>query len=544
MRWRLPPWLGLAAFFAVAFAVAHTQAPLYYSNQHQYFLHGLAEGGAGNLHEDWLANTADPTPLFSAVAAVAYRGLGEWVFQAAYFALLCLYFLSLAAVPAALSGPPLTPLARWGYWTLLIAVHAAIFRVASVRLFGVDYPWYFQSGVASQYALGPGLQPSALGVLLITSIVAFAHDKPGWAIACCCLAACGHPTYLPTAGLLTATYLVCLTRAGRWRWAVGLGAAALVAVLPVTIMSLVNFRPTTPEQFAEAQEILADFRIPHHTDVSLWLDGIAAAQVAWIAAALWLARGTKIFAPLGVLSAAGLLFSVIQAVTRNHTLALLFPWRVTIVLVPLATAILLARATNVGCSWLEKREASKRGLAAACACIVAGSVIGGVVVVRQRWGYQVDDSELPLLEYVREQHRPGEVYLLPVRVPALGSASRGSVSNTFVPPRKAEKGKMIPVDLQRFRLTTAAPIYVDFKAIPYRDVDVLEWRRRIQQTADWYKKADWGNPRTKAAIAQTGITHLVIAGKLPESTGLGEPVYSDERYSVYRIARSNLPGRR
>ena len=39
--------LGLAAF-----AAAYGQAPLYYSNQNQYFLHGLAEAGEGLLAED------------------------------------------------------------------------------------------------------------------------------------------------------------------------------------------------------------------------------------------------------------------------------------------------------------------------------------------------------------------------------------------------------------------------------------------------------------------------------------------------------------
>ena len=43
---------------------------------------------------------------------------------------------------------------------------AGALRLISVRVLGIDYPWYFQSGLAGQYALGPGLQPSAFGVLL------------------------------------------------------------------------------------------------------------------------------------------------------------------------------------------------------------------------------------------------------------------------------------------------------------------------------------------------------------------------------------------
>ena len=52
-----PPRLGVlpALAWAVVFAVAHTQGPLFYSNQNQYLLHGLAAGGHGHLDGDWLA---------------------------------------------------------------------------------------------------------------------------------------------------------------------------------------------------------------------------------------------------------------------------------------------------------------------------------------------------------------------------------------------------------------------------------------------------------------------------------------------------------
>ena len=58
-----------ALLLALAFAVAYTQSPLFYSNQNQYLLHGLAKGGYGHLSHDWLANTHDPTPVFSALVA-------------------------------------------------------------------------------------------------------------------------------------------------------------------------------------------------------------------------------------------------------------------------------------------------------------------------------------------------------------------------------------------------------------------------------------------------------------------------------------------
>src|SRR5437016_5973332 len=78
-------------FCTLVFGVAYTQAPLYYSNQNQYFLHGLAWGGFGHLDEDWLAATADPTPLFSGLVAVTYRYLHLAFFHLYFLLALGLY---------------------------------------------------------------------------------------------------------------------------------------------------------------------------------------------------------------------------------------------------------------------------------------------------------------------------------------------------------------------------------------------------------------------------------------------------------------------
>src|SRR5262245_58356896 len=124
---RLPSALGLL-LLAASFALAHTQARLYYSNQNQYFLHGLAQGGRGELDRDWLANPADPTPVFSAAVGWTYRHLGEWPFQAVYFVMLMGYFVSLAAVITALpslrSGRGVTGMIA--VIALLIVIHAAV----------------------------------------------------------------------------------------------------------------------------------------------------------------------------------------------------------------------------------------------------------------------------------------------------------------------------------------------------------------------------------------------------------------------------------
>src|SRR5262249_55886193 len=172
---------------ALAFGLAYCQAPLYYSNQNQYYLHGLAEAGYGNLHEDWLANTADPTPLFSLGVALTYRFLHPYVFHLYYLLLFGVYFAGLVGLFAFLAGDRDTPRLRLAFIALLVVLHCAAARWASYRLAGLDYPWYLQAGVAGQYVLGGMLQPSTVGVLLVLSICLFVWDRPFAAVASACL---------------------------------------------------------------------------------------------------------------------------------------------------------------------------------------------------------------------------------------------------------------------------------------------------------------------------------------------------------------------
>src|SRR5206468_3706267 len=83
--------------------------------------------------------------------------------------------------------------------------------------------------------------------------------------------------------------------------------------------------------------------------------------------------------------------------------------------------------------------------------------------------YREPEEEKPLYEFVRKHRQPGDVYLLPIHMPDLSQGPRGSPSTTFVSLREAVGENRVPIDLQRFRLATGAPIYVDFKSIPYKD---------------------------------------------------------------------------
>ncbi len=529
---RAPAW-ALILLGAAAFTAAYGQAPLYYSNQNQYFLHGLADGGHGLLADDWLANTLDPTPVFSGLVALTTRFLHPWAFYLYHALLLTTYAAALIGLFRVVAGEGAAR--RWPvFLTLLVAVHSAPARWLSFRLLGLDYPWYFQSGVAGQYVLGAMLQPSTFGVLLVAAVCLFAQGRSFWAGACVALAATIHATYLLPGALLTLGFLAELVRAGQPRRAAALGAFTLVLVLPVVGYALRTFAPTSAETFARAQEILVNFRIPHHTRLDLWLDPIAALQIAWVGLALVLMRGTRLFLVLAVPFVGSVLLSALQVAIESNTLALLFPWRLSAVLVPVATTVILTRLVALpplspGHSWA--------GVGAAG--VVAVLAVGGLWISFGRLAFRMDDAEEPLLAFVRRTRAPGDVYFLPIEVPRLAKTVRGSASSDFKPlVVKRRDGQTIPVGLQGFRLAAGAPIYVDFKAIPYRDVEVIEWRERlrvVEMVRAWIEEGRW--PEVVAELRSRGVTHLILpAGQEVPAVGLervdAEP---DSPYRVYRL---------
>ncbi|MBP3960118.1 hypothetical protein J8F10_33245 [Gemmata sp. G18] len=513
-----------AVLLAIAFAVAHTQSPLYYSNQNQYLLHGAALAGHGHLARDWLATTSDPTPLFSALVAGACA-IHPWVLQPAYFVLLMAYFLAVRWLVATVPNVPDTRATRITFAALFTATHAAILRWLSVQTVGVDYPWYLQAGVAAQYLLGPGIQPSAFGVLLVFALAAFAHGRPVLACALAAVTCWFHSTYLLPAGLLVLGFVLELLREGRTRAGIGAGSVALTVVVPVIAFTVWRFDPFGSNT-DRAMHVLAHTRIPHHCLPARWFDPVAGVQLAWLTFGLLLARRAPFGRALAVAVLGGALITGVELVLQKDSLALAFPWRVSVLLVPVATTVIIAQL-------LARKPPGTRAARIALAGLVA-LVAGGVVVTVGGLGYRGAD-ERELYDYVHATAGPDDVYLIPTAFPKVG-AGRGAVSNTFAPPPRAKEGtNQVPVDLQRFRLATGARIYVDFKSVPYAAAEVEEWERRMKFASALTVGGAWDAPGRPEQLKSEGITHVIWPRTQPLSAKYLEEVHSDSAYTVYRV---------
>ena len=244
---------------------------------------------------------------------------------------------------------------------------------------------------------------------------------------------------------------------------------------------------------------------------------------------LFLVRNTRLFPVLAIATSGCVTLTLVQLRINSPTIALLFPWRFSAVLMPVATAILFGKLAMLIAG--SRRSAS---LSLACGVVAAALAAGGVAVYVSKLGYFTNDAEIGLLNYVRDHKRPGDVYLLPVKFPTLKKETPASQSKTFAPPvRVGAVG--IPVDLQRFRLWTEAPIYIDFKAPPYAADEVFEWKRRIKDCEKWYAQRDWDSPEIWREVKLAGITHVVATADKDVTSAALEEVYRDESYRLYRI---------
>ncbi len=513
------------------FAIAYAQSPLYTSNQNQYFLHGLARAGLGYLQNDWLANTLDPTPLFSLLVELTYRLTHlAAIFYVFYALLMGVYLISMTGIVASVFDIRSSKTRSLVFLAFFIGMHSAALRFGLSRLLGDNWTYVFEDGVADQRLLGLVFQPSVFGVLLVLSIYLFLQDHPYLAVLASVAAASIHPTYLLSAAALTLAYMLVLAReaglfankssdnlqvvsevaspANRFvsqlRLPLMLGLLALAAVAPILVYVFINFSGTSAEASAKANDILVNFRIPHHTLLSWWFDATVVTKLIFISTAWFLIRKSRLFLILLVPTIISLGLTLLQLALHSYALALIFPWRLSIFLLPCATSLLLGFLVETA-SERFPGFFSRHVLvlqAASLAVIAAVVLIGATrfVLDLQR---KSSADDFAVMAYVAGHNASDEIYLTPTK-------------------------------MQDFRLATGSPVYIEFKSIPYRDQDVLRWYQRNKLADRFYQTGDCS--LLGQIVAEAGVTHVVISREdSKDPCPQLHPVYEDKNYSVFAL---------
>ena len=465
-------------------------------------MHGYAQAGFGNLSQDWLANTADPTPVFSFLVALTLRIFNSGILFYLYYALLMgVYFFSLFGIVDRLFPLRTRKLTSGVFVAAVLLLHSAALRYILQQLFGGDWPYLFEGGVAGQRLLGAVFQPSTFGVFLLLSVYLYLTDRKVFAVLAAVLAATVHPTYLLSAAALTLAFLFDTWRSGKKFWPVlQLGFLALIAVSPILIYSYINFWGGDPVVNAAARNILVNSRIPPHAIFRDWFNATVVVKLAFIGLALFLIRRHRLFWILLIPLCISIGLTVLQVAINSDALALIFPWRISTWLVPLSVGLILGWLVTVLAARIPAAMESTIKIAALV--LIALAVAAGIsrsYLVGKLW------AGLP--------YRPLEVWVSLHRQPG--------------------EQVLVPSDIYDFRLETGLPVYVDFLSIPYQSAQVVEWDRRFRKQSLFYQTAACSR---LDEISRAGITHVVLPVGFPKvCSGLVE-IYSDSQYVLYKIS--------
>ena len=534
-----PNTLGFSIAGIILFCMAYSQAPLYYSNQNQYFLHGFTKTKLGYLEKDWLGNTTDPTPLFSGLVCLSITWLNENIFYI-YYAILQGIFLSCAWMIFHRKAKAISfDIGHYALFSaIFILINSAALRWLSYRLFGHDYPWFLQSGVAGQYILGAMFQPSNFGVFLLLGLSLFLIEKHISATVFTCLAGILHTTYLLSGAFIILGFQLYLVLDGKVKKAVLIGLLALLLVAPSVIYAASNFQPSTSEGFKEAQEFLVKFRLPHHCLPGLWLDWIACLQIVWIMFSIFLLRNQKELTVILVPFLLGALLTVLQVTTQSNTLALLFPWRISAVLVPLATMVILAESMVLLNPFISNLKALLPSI-----IVMVTLALLGIAIPALKVGFVINETENAILAHIKTNKTVDDLYLIPVNVPNLAATTRGSLSSDFKPiGKKTTDSRIVPIEMQRFRLYAQAPLFIDFKSIPYKDEDVLEWHRRLLLAQNWQKRLlESKSPELLEELRAQKINHIITNSKVDLEQSEVELKFSDDYFKLWKIKEARTP---
>ncbi|MEH0153774.1 DUF6798 domain-containing protein [Limibacter armeniacum] len=460
-------------------------------------LHGLANAGLGYLPDDFLANTVDPFPLFSYLVEVTVTYFNEYFLYFHQIVLLSIFVYSTIGVICIVFN--IKKFSTTYYFLFLLLT--ITFSDISSEYISYTLFVFAREGVAKQYLLGNMFQPSVFGVLLILSVYQFLNNRILTATILVPITTYFHSSYLLSAGLIIAAYIIYFLTEKQVKKSIILGLMALLLVIPTLTYILLSFSPTSPDLTKYAQEILVDIRIPHHTKIKEWFSYLVVLKIVLISIALLIVRQHKrLFIIMSMLFFTSMVLSSIQYLTQSNFGALLFPWRVSVLLVPLSSAIILGKVVTTIRLTLPVNPLFYSTIKKLSIASLITFSIASLYLFTQR--YIERQVNVEMYSFVKEHSKKGDLYL-------------------------------VPIAYEDFRIKTLTPIFSDFKSHPYKDSEVIEWYNRIEIIKKIYNKG-FECDSLRYLCQKYGVTHL-LSDKSISTCGFMNLIYKDSQFSIYQI---------
>ncbi len=514
-------------------------------NQCIYFFWGIKNSGFGFLEHDFLASQADPFPLFSWLVQYSHSLFGSNSFLFWYWLLNLVYVVAFFEIMDVVRTTP-SPLERAGVRLLLFlfAHSTLIWGFFFSRFFNLDLRWAWDSGFAEQGILRGYFQPSVFGVFILLSVALFAKKRFLLAFVSAAAAACFHANYLLVSAVFISVYLLFLVKEKNYKTAIIGGIVSLAIVLPYLIYVFKNFGTTSPETVAYIRN---NIKGHIHFDYKVWMNTEAFLQMTLIGFALWLVRKTVLFFSLLIGLAVLVVLTLITYSSGSIFLLNLTPWRISVVLVPVAVAVIVARLSSITNSKLSNLIISIVLTATLSALYfrIFGNSSGDFIL---KW------RVLTLIVFVATfvVLLLFEKYLSHLNVKSIASLSalllivclglsgillhKNDMESekelrTFVRKNSSqEQHYLVPPELTDFRIATGVPVFVD--STIYHSNALPEWDKRVKIANRFFAVRD--TVLLDSLVRNCGITHIIA--KEDFDFDKSNEVYRNKRYAIFEVS--------
>tara|TARA_B100000161_G_scaffold223271_1_gene168799 strand:+ start:611 stop:2101 length:1491 start_codon:yes stop_codon:yes gene_type:complete len=425
--------------FSSIFALTVQQNYLFQGN-HAHLIHSLKNINLVDLNNDWISSITNHVPIFT------------------FFNYIFIKFFSINIIHIL-------------HFLLLITTAISIFYICKKFLNKIDFSVYcfwfgffiilfnektFFNGVAGQGVLNHVYQPSSFGVLFFLSFALFIYGKYYLSILSLAASVYFHPTYLLHSGFFLIGYILFLVSKNE-KIIFNIIITYLVLILPVVFFLFNNFVIFDNTINTEAQKILVENRIPHHANIYSWLSIKDLRPVILISISLYLVKNVKeIFIPLLSVFLLSISLSIIQYIINNYWLALLFPWRSFVFLVPISSLIIVSFVLNLDYGRFSKFSKFTHP-------------IFFVFIFLSWFTISKIDSSIDNLAFKKNS----EIY------------------NYLKSNKNDIKKLLVPLDLLDIRLNTGIPIFVDWKHHAFKNDEIIHWYKRVKLNESFYNSNNY-----------------------------------------------------
>ena len=447
---------------SILFAITIQQFPFFKGNS-LHLLHAIKEFDTNKLQNDWIANQTNHLPVFVYINNIFLQFFSVKILHLIHFSLLviCSLFIFLICRNEFQNLNKTSLLFLWFSMFMLIYHEHSFF-----------------GGLAGQDIINEGYQPASFGVLFYCGIYLFLIRKYFFAILLICISASFHPSYVLHSGLLAFGFCFYLLLVREFKSLLRLIIYYIILILPITLYIILNFLLLDKELIQIGQNILVE-RIPHHALIENWFSSKDFFSILiYLISLLTIYKNKKIFVPLTIFGFSSILLSIFQILTESNTLALAFPWRASVFLMPISSMIIISFLLNK--FLLNKNNMNLFS--------VSFFIIVFLFFFGKNHFIENDNqkfySKLELVKEINKNYDNIERILIPVKISYI-------------------------------RMNTGLPIFIDWKHHAFKYDEIIIWKKRMDLAQKFYQADRYENQKEIITNINyiENISHILIKKK-------------------------------